>query len=157
MMKPITKLLIPVSDKDTRREIGKEVFTMLQELEERGTRISQLIHERGSLRLVTIAEKPSFEEIKRARDLSKKYISLDAVHINMITPEKAAKKCKFCGKMHEHQTKYINEIKEEFKNLKIWESHRLEDEPIGLDGLRRLAHEVYRGIKIEEILTPIKD
>ncbi|MFX1274556.1 MAG: ArsA family ATPase [Promethearchaeota archaeon] len=156
MMKPLAKLFSPISGQDTRREIGKEVFKMLKELEERGTRISELIHKKGSLRLVTIAEKPSFEEIKRARDLSRKYITLDGVHINMLTPKKSAKKCKFCGKMHTQQNKYMTEIKEEFKNLTIWESDKLEDEPIGLDGLRRLAREVYGDVNPEEILTPNK-
>jgi len=156
MMKPLFTLLSPVGSGDERKEIGKEIFTMLQELEERGSRISELIHQKGSLRLVTIAEKPSFEEIKRARDLSEKYISLDGVHINMLTPKKSAKKCKFCGKMHEHQTKYIDDIRKEFQKLKIWESDKLEDEPIGLDGLRRLAREVYGDVSANQITQPQK-
>jgi len=156
MIKPIAKLIIPVSGEDTRREIGKEVFKMLHDMEERGTRISELIHNKGSLRLVTIAEKPSFEEIKRARDLSEKYITLDGVHINMLTPEKSAKKCEYCGKMHDLQHKYMSDIKQEFDYLKIWESHKLQDEPIGLDGLRRLAREVYGDITAGDILNPKK-
>ncbi|MCP4764373.1 MAG: hypothetical protein GY870_21545, partial [archaeon] len=156
MLKPIVKLLMPTPTEDTRKEIGKEVFKMLNDLEERGTRISELIHEKGSLRLVTIAEKPSFEEIKRARDLSEKYIDLDGVHINMLTPEESAKKCEYCGKMHDLQHKYMGEIKQEFDYLKIWQSHKLQDEPIGMDGLRRLAREVYKDIDAEDILNPKK-
>ncbi|MFW9874589.1 MAG: ArsA family ATPase, partial [Candidatus Thorarchaeota archaeon] len=83
----------PFDNYEERRELGKEIFNMVVELEKRGERISELIHNIGSLRLVTIAEKPSFEEIKRARDLTKRYIKLEGVHINMITPE--PKKCDF--------------------------------------------------------------
>jgi arsenite-transporting ATPase len=139
---------------EARRELGKEIFNMIIELEKRGERITELIHNVGSLRLVTIAEKPSFEEIKRARDLTQKYIQLDAVHINMLIPKKHAKKCNFCGQISSIQTKYLLEIKNEFKNLKIWVSNRLKIEPIGIPGLKRLADEIYNNAKVDEILSP---
>ncbi|MHA1349261.1 MAG: ArsA-related P-loop ATPase, partial [Promethearchaeota archaeon] len=87
------------NDYEKRKELGKEIFNMMVDLEKRGERISELIHTVGSLRLVSIAEKPSFEEVKRARDLTNKYINLDAIHINMIIPKKHAKKCDFCGQI----------------------------------------------------------
>ncbi|MFX0027723.1 MAG: ArsA family ATPase [Candidatus Hermodarchaeota archaeon] len=146
------KLIKPFDDSKKRKELGKEIFQMLEELEKRGERITELIHTIGSLRLVTIAEKPSFEEIKRARDLTKKYIKLDGVHINMITPQ--SKKCDFCNNIRSIQLAYIEEIKNEFRNLKIWESNRLEQEPFGVKGLRNLAFEVYGNSTSEEILKP---
>ena len=146
-------IIKPFDDYETRRELGKEIFKMLVDLEERGERISELIHTVGSLRLDTIAEKPSFEEIKRARDLTKKYINLDAVHINMITPQ--SKKCEFCNNIRLTQLNYIDDIRHEFESLKIWESNRLEEEPFGLKGLRNLAHEVYgKSIRPDDILNP---
>ncbi len=154
MIRPITKLFNPFGSTENRRELGKEIFKMLQDLEERGTRISELIHNIGSLRLVSIAEKPSYEEIKRARDMTQKYVSLDAVHINMLTPKESAESCDFCGKMHSLQGKYAKDIRDEFKNLKIWESNKLKDEPIGLEGLRRLAREVYGNASAEDIINP---
>ena len=141
-------------DYEKRKELGKEIFNMMVELEKRGERITDLIHTVGSLRLVSIAEKPSFEEVKRARDLTNKYINLDAVHINMIIPKKHAKKCDFCGQISSIQQKYLTEIKSEFKNEKIWESNRLKDEPIGLDGLRKLAREIYNDASANDILDP---
>lgn len=144
------------SNIEERRELGKEIFNMVVELEKRGERITELIHKVGSLRLVTIAEKPSFQEIKRARDLTQKYIQLDGIHINMLIPKKHAKKCNFCGQISLIQQNYLSEIKEEFKHLKIWESDRLKEEPIGLDGLRKLAKEVYGESKANDILFPIK-
>lgn len=152
LSKVVNQIMKPFEDKQTKREYGKEVFQMLVDLEKRGERISDLIHNVGSLRLVTIAEKPSFEEIKRARDLTEKYVNLDAVHINMITPK--TKKCKFCSEMRRIQEKFSNEIKKEFKKVKIWESQRLAEEPLGVNGLRKLATEIYKECSVEEILNP---
>ena len=142
------------NDYEKRKELGKEIFNMMADLEKRGERISELIHTIGSLRLVSIAEKPSFEEVKRARELTNKYINLDAIHINMIIPKKHAKKCDFCGQISTIQQQYLVEIKSEFKNEKIWESTRLKEEPIGLDGLRKLALEIYGDSNAEDILNP---
>ncbi len=146
-------ILKPFDNYEERRELGKEIFNMVVELEKRGERISDLIHDIGSLRLVTIAEKPSFEEIKRARDLTKRYIKLEGVHINMIIPE--PKKCEFCEKVRALQLNYTSEIRKEFRKLKIWQSEKLRDEPIGLDGLKSLAYEVYgENASADEILNP---
>lgn len=137
---------------EKRRELGNEIFNMIVELEKRGERITELIHNVGSLRLVTIAERPSFEEVKRARDLTKRYISLHAVHINMIIPK--TKKCSFCNSLRENQLKLVEDIKKEFKQLKIWESNRLIEEPIGIEGIRKLAEEVYGTALAKDILNP---
>jgi len=153
--KMFRQILKPFNDDyEKRKELGKEIFKMMVDLEKRGERISELIHDVGSLRLVTIAEKPSFEEVKRARDLTNKYINLEAVHINMIIPKKHAKKCDFCGQISAIQQRYLLEINNEFKNKKIWESNRLKEEPIGLDGLRNLAKEIYEDASPSEILNP---
>ena len=150
MWRQITK---PFDNHEKRRELGKEIFNMMVDLEKRGERISELIHTIGSLRLVTIAEKPSFEEIKRARDLTEKYVKLEAVHINMLTPK--TKKCDFCNAIHNIQFKYLNEIENEFRRLKIWQSKRLKKEPIGLEGLKNLATEIYGSkVNIDDILNP---
>jgi len=127
---------------------------MMVDLEKRGERITDLIHNVGSLRLVSIAEKPSYEEVKRARDLTEKYINLEAIHINMIIPKKHAKRCDFCGQISTIQQRYLIEINNEFKNIKIWESNRLKEEPIGLDGLRKLAIEIYNDSSANDILNP---
>ncbi len=150
--KMFRNIIKPFKDREKRRELGKEIFKMLEDLEERGERITDLIHTLGSLRLVTIAEKPSFEEIKRARDLTERYISLDGVHINLITPQ--SNECEFCRNIRSTQLNYINDIESEFQNLRIWKSHRLQEEPIGMDGLRELAREVYGEINVEKILNP---
>ena len=148
-------ILNPLSVNKNQKELGDEVIKMIREVEQRGEKVTQLIHEIGSLRLVTIAEKPSFEEIKRAKQLTKKYISLNGIHINMLTPQKYAKKCNFCDNHRSLQLKYTEEIKKEFQDLMIWESQKLVKEPIGLDNLTILANEIYgEKIKAEEILYP---
>lgn len=148
-------IIKPFGNNEERKELSVEVFNMLQDLEKRGERITELIHKIGSLRLVTIAEKPSFEEIKRARDMTKKYVSLDGVHINMLTPEKYSKTCEFCNNMREIQVKYAGLIEQEFENLTIWRSKKLIKEPIGLEGLEELAKEIYGdNITPGEILNP---
>ena len=153
--KMFRQLLKPFDDDyEKRKELGKEIFNMMVALEKRGERITELIHTVGSLRLVSIAEKPSYEEVKRARDLTEKYINLDAIHINMIIPKKHAKKCDFCGQISSIQQRYLLEINNEFKNKKIWKSNRLKEEPIGLDGLRKLAKEIYNDASASDILNP---
>jgi anion-transporting ArsA/GET3 family ATPase len=152
--KVFRNIIKPFDDYEKRRELGKEIFKMLVDLEKRGERITELIHSIGSLRLVTIAEKPSFEEIKRARDMTRKYINLEGIHINMITPQ--SKECEFCNNIRSMHLGYVEEIRNEFKNLKIWESNRLEKEPIGIVGLKNLAQEVYgENFKADEILNPL--
>ena len=159
-LKGVTKMFHrvtqPFSNDEERKDLSKEIYKMLTTLDERGDRISELIHNAGSLRLVTIAEKPSFEEIKRARDLTERFVSLDGVHINMIIPAESAKHCEFCNDIRTTQVKYLKEINKEFKDLKVWESHRLKSEPIGLEGLRNLAKEVYGELNADKILNPKK-
>jgi len=150
--KMLKKVTHPFEAQEQNSDLGDELLGMLNDLEKRGERISQLIQDLGSLRLVTIAEKPSFEEIKRARDLTQKYVNLDAVHINMITPE--PDHCEYCRKLRDIQLKYIHQIKAEFKNTVIWESNKLQDEPVGIEGLRNFAKEVYKDLGVEQILKP---
>jgi arsenite/tail-anchored protein-transporting ATPase len=152
--KILRHIIKPFDDYEKRRELGKEIFNMMVDLEKRGERITELIHNVGSLRLVSIAEKPSFEEIKRARDMTQKYIRLEGIHINMLIPRKFTKKCDFCNQVSLIQQKYVAEIRNEFKSLKIWESNRLSEEPIGIEGLKKLATEIYKKSTVNEILNP---
>ena len=70
----------------------------------------------------------------------------------MIIPE--PKHCDFCNKVRSLQLNYTSEIKKEFKKLKIWQSEKLKEEPIGLEGLRKLAREIYDDALADEILNP---
>jgi len=70
----------------------------------------------------------------------------------MITPE--PDHCEYCRKLRDIQLKYIHQIKAEFKNTVIWESNKLQDEPVGIEGLRNFAKEVYKDLGVEQILKP---
>jgi arsenite-transporting ATPase len=152
------KYIFPfVKSSEERKGLVEELLEMLNEMEQRGERISELIKNYGSLRLVTIAEKPSYEEIIRAYELSERFINLDAIHVNLLIPEDAANHCDFCKNKNNRQQKYIGQIEQEFKNFKIWKSNSLKIEPIGLDGLRALAVEIYSSTNDpNEILNPLK-
>jgi anion-transporting ArsA/GET3 family ATPase len=149
-IKNAAKLLNPFSKGVTeeQKNRSKEILSIINDVEERAERVTTLMKESGSLRLVTIPEKPSYEELKRARELSKPYITLDAVHINRIIPQKYHR-CEFCRQMREVQNKYIKDIETDFSDVKIWKSHMLKKEPIGLRGLKKLSDEIF-GSNIEE-------
>jgi len=72
----------------------------------------------------------------------------------MLIPEEHAKTCDFCGKVQSLQQKYLRDIENEFQNIKIWQTNKLIEEPIGFEGLRRLARAVYGTSNAQEILYP---
>lgn len=139
-----------------RRNMAQEILQMLHGLEERGGRIADLMKTIGSLRLVTIAEKPSIEEIKRAWELSMPYITLDAVHVNRLIPENFGEQSSFLQKQITLQQKYASIVSENFNQFKIFKSKYLDEEPIGIEGLRKLAKEAYKDTPIQEVLNPLK-
>lgn len=158
-IKRLTTLLNPFSGKKTQeqRNLSQEIIDMLNEVEQRGSRVADMLEKEGSLRLVSIAEKPSFEEIKRGAELTKPYIALDGIHVNRIIQKQFTADCEMCNIQRSNQDKYINKIKEYFNDKKVWLSHRLTIEPIGIDGLMALADEIY-GVKtdLKEIISPNK-
>ena len=154
-MNPLSWLKKESEEEKQKREIARELLDDLYNLELRGKRISELMKSIGSLRLVTIAEKPSVEEAKRARELSVPYIHVDGIHINRLLTSNVAENCKFCSSLFSSQQKYLRMIQEEFKDIKDWTSEYLENEPIGLDGLRNLANSVFEDSDIKSILNPL--
>jgi anion-transporting ArsA/GET3 family ATPase len=159
-LRKVTKVFNPLTwgkqDDPQRKILAQDLVNSLYALEKRGKRIADLMRGIGSLRLVTIAEKASYEEIKRAQELSEEYIALDGVHINRLIPESAALGCDFCGKQRASQIKYTGLIESRFGSFPVWASHLLEEEPVGLEGMRRLADAVYGPeIDSQSILNPL--
>ena len=142
-------------DAESQHNLAQEILDLLYEMEKRSERIAALLKGMGSLRLVSIAEKPSFEETKRARELSSPFVAVDAVHTNRLIPQSEQGKTIYLDKILATQEKYRVQLRETFGDLKIWESNLLEDEPIGLEGLTRLAKEIYKDDTITEILNPM--
>ncbi|MHA1109766.1 MAG: ArsA family ATPase [Promethearchaeota archaeon] len=155
-IKTAAKILNPFSKGVTeeQKNRSKEILEILNNIEKRAERVTTLMKESGSLRLVTIPEKPSYEELKRARELSKPYMALDAVHINRIIPTKYHR-CELCSQLRKIQDNYIKAIETDFADVKIWKSHMLKKEPIGLRGMKKLADEIF-GSKTNatQILSP---
>ena len=155
--KKVTKVFNPLSwgRPEDQKNHAVDVLKALKALEKRGERVTKLMKENGSLRLVSIAEKPSYEEAKRAHELSIKYISVDAIHVNRIIEKKYTAGCEMCNLQRKSQDKYIEAIKGTFNDMKVWLSHRLKNAPIGMDGLMDLADEIYgKDITLDEILYP---
>jgi len=155
-IKTAAKILNPFSKGVTedQKNRSKEILEIINNVEKRAERITTLMRESGSLRLVTIPEKPSYEELKRAHELTKPYMELEAVHINRIIHRKYYQ-CEMCNKLREIQDKYINAIEKDFSNVRIWKSHMLLEEPIGLEGLRKLAAEIFGStIDAKTLLEP---
>ncbi|MHA1720446.1 MAG: ArsA family ATPase [Promethearchaeota archaeon] len=142
-------------DKEEQKNLAQDILDILHDMELRSSRISSIIRGIGSLRLVSIAEKPSFEEVKRARTMSEPYISVDGLHINRLIPEDERGYSKYLDNIYLNQEKYQNLIKKEFSDLKIWESRLLDHPPIGIDGLMELGKDVYESTSIEDILNPL--
>lgn len=142
-------------DKEEKKNIAQEILDILYDMEQRSSRISSIIRGIGSLRLVSIAEKPSFEEVKRAKIMSEPYISIDGLHINRLIPKEERGHSKYLDNLYRNQEKYQKLIHNEFSDLKIWESHLLDHPPIGIKGLLELANELYKDTAIGDILNPL--
>ncbi|MHA1673786.1 MAG: ArsA family ATPase [Promethearchaeota archaeon] len=143
-------------DAQSQHNLAQEILDLLYEMEKRSERIAALLKGIGSLRLVSIAEKPSFEETKRARELSSPFIAVDAVHVNRLIPQSEKGKTVYLDKILATQEKYRTQLREKFSDIKIWESNFLADEPIGLEGLTRLSKEIYKDDDITDILNPMR-
>jgi len=142
-------------DKEEKKNLAQDILDILHDMEMRSSRISSIIKGIGSLRLVSIAEKPSFEEVKRAKIMSEPYIFIDGLHINRLIPEDERGRSTYLDNLYVYQEKYQKLIQEEFSELKIWESHLLDHPPIGFKGLMELANNIYNNTPIEEILNPL--
>ncbi len=142
-------------DKEEKKNLAQDILDILHDMELRSSRISSIMKGIGSLRLVSIAEKPSFEEVKRAKIMSEPYISIDGLHINRLIPEDERGRSKYLDNLYNYQEKYQKLIHAEFSELKIWESHLLDHPPIGFKGLIELANNIYDNSPIEDILNPL--
>lgn len=141
-------------EREEQKNLAQDILDIMKDMEKRSQRISTLIREMGSLRLVSIPEKPSYEEAKRARELSHKYIKVDALHINRLIPIDQQGRSSYLDNIIKTQEKFREKIMESFKDLLIFESHLLEKPPVGINGLAELAQEIYKDIPIDQILHP---
>ncbi len=141
-------------DREGKKNLAQDILDILREIDERGSRIKEIFDNYGSLRLVSIAEKPSLEEAKSARKLSEPFISVDSLHLNRLIPLEEEGKSEYLDGLLKSQKKYTKLTEESFNDVKVWKSRLLNKEPIGMEGLLRLAKEIYGDASVEEIINP---
>ena len=142
-------------NKEEQKNLAQDILDIVLDMEERSKRITQLMNWLGSLRLVSIAEKPSFEEAKRARELSLPFVSVDAIHINRLIPTSEKGNSPYLDNILNNQEIYQKAIRDNFQDQKVWESNLLDQPPIGIEGLLNLAHEIYGDTPVWDILNPL--
>ncbi|MFX0098230.1 MAG: ArsA family ATPase [Candidatus Hodarchaeota archaeon] len=140
------------STNEKRKNLAKDLLEMLRELDRRGDKIIKLLKENSSLRFVSIPERPSFEEIKRASAIVEKYVKLDGVVINKIIQHDNG--CPHCNMESINQKKYIKLIEDEFKGKKIWKGYKFDEEALGIEKMIEFAEIIYEGQDFDEILHP---
>lgn len=140
------------SPQKEQRNTARELLDMLRELDKRGDLVMKLLKERSSLRFVSIAERPSYEEIRRAKQIVGKYVRLDGVVINKINPPSC--QCECCISESENQKKYIDMIEHEFQDQIIWKAEKMMNETIGIEKLVEFGKMLYTNEQYGEILHP---
>lgn len=142
-------------EKEEQKNLAQDILDIMKEMEYRSRRISALMKNLGSLRIVSIPEKPSYEEAKRARDLSLNYIHVDGIHVNRLIPKDQKGKSSYLDKIILNQEKFRKKIHKDFQDIKIWESNLLQDPPVGIEGLEILAQNIYVNSTLTDILNPL--
>ncbi len=143
-------------DKEDQKNLAQDILDIMKDMERRSLRISELMQNLGSLRIVSIPEKPSYEEAKRARDLSLPFIHVDALHINRLIPENQKGRSDYLDQIMENQAHFRELLHADFKDLKIWDSPLLQIPPVGIEGLELLAQNIYPNSTVDEILNPLE-
>jgi arsenite-transporting ATPase len=137
-MKPIMDRLLPVPLPSDR------VYASIEVLYGRLQKIQSLLAqpEVTTLRLVTLAEKMSIEETRRAyAQLSVFDLSVDAVVVNRLYP--ADSEDPFTRTIYQQQQSRLQEIRESFAPLPLLEVGHLGGEALGPELLSRLAQQVF--------------
>ncbi|HMB65246.1 MAG TPA: ArsA-related P-loop ATPase [Patescibacteria group bacterium] len=155
----IYRILHPISSRRVEKnndDLTQEVFDCMNRLDEKTARTARVLKALGSIRLVSIAEKASVEEAKRAYDLANSYVPVDGLHVNRMIPGKLEGSMDFLDAMITMQRKYLSQARDfcQSKGIGTFSSHLLDGEPIGMDGIRRLGEEIYGDVRISEMLEP---
>ena len=153
------RILHPISSRrveDNSDELTYEIFDLMDQTNERTAKTAQLLKKVGSLRLVSIAEKASIEEAKRAYDLANPYVPVHGLHVNRTIPANLEGKIGFLDTAIARERRYVQQAQDHFgpKGVEVVRSELLEDEPVGLEGALRLAEEVYGDKTAMEVLSP---
>jgi len=148
----VRRLLNPLKILDGRSPIG-ELFKELKDIKRRGEKVTEMLREYLSFRLVTIPEKASILETLDNIAIFEKYYSPDCLYINKIISEDVVQGNKFLVEKKKEQVQRIQEVKDTIK-LKTFEIPLNPNEPINIEGLRKLGSKIYEKSNLEQILNP---
>ncbi|MHA1298765.1 MAG: ArsA family ATPase [Candidatus Helarchaeota archaeon] len=149
----VRRLLNPTKILDGRSPLN-DMFTELRRIQKAGDTVHEMLQKYLSLRLVAIPEKAAVNETLRALIDLKKYYEPNAVYINKIISENTIQGNSFLKGKREEQLIRIGELKEKVPNKKIFEIELKMNEPINIDGLKKISQDIYKDMTLEEILNP---
>ena len=147
-VRPFAKRLIPVPLPEDN------VFQDMQNLFDKLDGIQTLLQnpERTSVRLVTNPEKMVLKETQRAYMYFCLYgLTIDHIIVNRLMPEE--KSSKFVTHWVQMQRTYLKEIHERFAPTPVSTVQLLNQELLGIEGLKRFADELYGDSDPSEVHT----
>lgn len=150
----VRRLLNPTKILDGRSPLS-DMFSELKRIQTEGDTVNKLLREFLTLRLVSIPEKAAVNETIRALSDIGKFYTPDAIYINKIISEKDVKNNPFLKGKREEQLIRIQELKEQIPDKKIFEIEYKMNEPINMDGLKRISKDIYKEMTLDEILNPV--
>ena len=131
-----------------------DMFTELRKIQKSGDTVHEMLTNHLSLRLVAIPEKAAVNETLRALVELKKYYEPNAVYINKIIAEDSIQGNKFLEGKRKEQLERIAELKAKVPDKKIFSVDLKMNEPINIDGLKRISKDIYKNMTLEEVLNP---
>ncbi|MFX1450334.1 MAG: ArsA family ATPase [Promethearchaeota archaeon] len=149
----IRRLLNPTKILDGRSPLS-DMFHELKKIERTGDIVNEMCSKYLSLRLVAIPEKAAVNETLRALVELSRFYEPNCVYINKIISEEVIKGNPFLKGKREEQLTRIQELKEKIPNKKIIEIELKMNEPINLDGLKKISRDIYKNCTLDEVLNP---
>jgi arsenite-transporting ATPase len=150
----VNRLVAPVLSRVTNLPVaGDEVFGASRRFYERLDGVKELLADasRSSIRLVVNPEKMVVAEARRTHTyLSLFGYAVDAVVANRILPEAVADP--WFDRWKEVQAGHLASIEEGFSPLPVLRSELVEDEPVGVEALARLAEGLYGELDPTDVL-----
>ncbi|NHI93048.1 MAG: hypothetical protein EAX96_11140 [Candidatus Lokiarchaeota archaeon] len=148
----VRRLLNPLKILDGRSPLG-ELLEEVKDIKKKGDTVHQMLKDYLSFRLVTIPEKASILETLDDIEIFEHYYSPDCLYINKIISDEVIQGNKFLEEKKKEQITRVEEVRERIK-LKTFEIPLNSNEPINIEGLRKLATNIYGDASLNDILNP---
>lgn len=147
------RVLAPISKKAFKMELpNKKAMTDIEVLYRKLIDLQQLFknQEVTSIRIVTVPEKMILEETKRNYMYMNLFnYNVDGIYVNRVLPRDIDNP--FFKEWIEIQQRYLQELKENFQGLTMWEIPWYEQEVDRIEGLSRMAEEQLKDKEVFQI------